>query len=181
MLSFQMFDEARHRRTKAPDPVQFLGAGARRSEDPVGELPEPGCVVRLIHGEASYEHAADAIRPFDVGVFPGAPIAGRGRQHFDVVSHAQLLGKEAARMLRTRREFRAVAGRNERKLHAIAPLAASMATGPDGRASSTWAAGLRDFRRRMSQPGSLSIRRGAGFEVSLANISRYFRSITGQL
>ena len=181
VLPLEMLDQSRRRWPEAAHPLQFLGAGARRAKNAVGELPETVLVVWLVDGEAPHEHAADAIRPLAVFVLPRPRIASRGRQHVDVVAQAQLLGNQAARVLGACRDFAAIPWRDERELHAIAPRACASTTGPDGSSSSTCAAGRRECRRRASQPGSVSMACAGGLDESHANMSRYFRSITGQL
>src|SRR6185436_5423486 len=176
VLPLEMLDQARHGRSEPANPFHLLGAGSRRVEDAIGELAEGVDIARLVHREASHEHAADAIRAFPVIVLPRPRIAGSGRQHFDVVAQAELLGEQAARMFGAGRDFAAVAWRDERELHAGTPM-----TGPDGSSSSTCAAGRSERCRRASQPGSFSMRWGGGLDESEANMSRYFRSMTGQL
>ena len=172
VLPLEMLDESRRGRPEAAHPFHLLGPRTRRRENAIRMLPERVDVVRLVHREAPHQHAADAVRALAVLVLPGAPVARRGRQHLDVVLQAQLLGDQTARVLGAARDLAAVARRDERELHAAAP---------DGSSSSTCAAGRSDRCRRASQPGSFSMRCGGGFDESCANMSRYFRSITGQL
>src|SRR6266542_2485203 len=121
MLPLEMLDKPGSRRPEAADPVHFFGAGARRRKNAIGELPQRGGVVWLVDGEASHQHAADSIGAFAVFVFPRLSIARGGRQHFDVVAQAQLLGEQPAGMLGASCDLAAVSRRDESKLHAIAP------------------------------------------------------------
>src|SRR5258705_22899 len=123
VLPLEVFDQARHGWSEPANPFHLLGARPRRVEDAIGELAERVGVARLVHREAAHEHAADAVRAFPVLVLPRPRIAGGGRQHFDVVAHAELLVEQAARVLGARRHFAALPLRDEGELHAGSPMA----------------------------------------------------------
>ena len=68
----------------------------------------------------------------------------------------------------------------QRGEHLVDPDHPRLPTGPFGSfARTSWAAG-RSWRRRSNQPGSGSAAGGAPSFFRRSNISRYFRSITGQ-
>ena len=101
----------------------------------------------------------------------------------------ELLGEQPAGVLGAGRDLAAVARRDERKLHAIAPRRCGATSGPrsDRRPDPT-AARQRPAPRGEAHaavgPASLAAApsgAAAGSTESGANMSRYFRSITGQL
>ena len=68
----------------------------------------------------------------------------------------------------------------ERRQHLVDPDHPRLPAGPFGSfARTSWAAG-RSWRRRSNQPGSGSAPGAGASFVSRSNMSRYFRSMTGQ-
>src|SRR5215212_5573857 len=134
--------------------------------------------MNLADSESSHQDSAHPVRTFGVLVLPGIGIPAACRQHFDVVSFAELLGQEAARMLGARRDISTITRRNEGESHKDRPMVERRAE-PVGSRSSTSAAGGRVLWWRAKNPGSGSIVRRAGLALNRSNISRYFPSITG--
>ena len=102
MLTLEVVDQARRRRTEPAHPLELFGSCARAGEQPARELLEGSSIVALGDREMPHQHAANAVCALGVFVFPGQRIARARRQHVDVVALADLLGEQPARMFGAR-------------------------------------------------------------------------------
>ena len=144
------------------------------------ERVEANVVGDLTHAEATNQHAPDAIGSFRVLVLPRALIARARREDVHVMALADMLGDQPTRMLDTRADIRTIAWSDEGEFHRCSNTSDSTMA-PAGSAFTTSAAGGQVRARRANQPGSGSMACVAGVRLSSSNISRYLRSMTGQL
>ena len=113
----QVLDERRAPRPLLLQPLHLVGAAVRVVVDPLGVRVERVDVARARVREAPHGDAADAVGAFRVLVLPRDVVARAGRQHLDVVLRGEALGDEAAEMLGSAEDFRAVALDDEGEFH----------------------------------------------------------------
>ena len=118
IVTLEEVDQAGRRGPQPADPFLFVRQAVRLGDQPGRELLERVGVVRLVDREPPDQHAANTVGPFRRFVLPRHRLARARRQHLDIVALADLLGEQAARVLRAAGDVAAVTRRDKGELHA---------------------------------------------------------------
>ena len=117
VMALEVVDEAGTPRSLLLQPLHLFLAAVGVMEDPVRVLVERLEVARLRVGETPHGDAADAIGALGVLVFPRRVLARARREHVHLMPLGEVLGDQAAVVLGSAEDLRAVALNDESNTH----------------------------------------------------------------